>query len=54
MSPGGLRVQNISPNISHGAFASFGIHLLQWVWAIDGSAFQADDAGSITGTRFLF
>jgi len=44
---------HLTKNVSHEAFLLLRSKLLQSVWVICGSAFQADDAGSIPAARFL-
>jgi hypothetical protein len=45
--------EHLTKNFSHEAFLLLRSKLLQSVWVICGSAFQADDAGSIPAARFF-
>ena len=44
---------HLTKNVSHEAFLLLRSKLLQSVWVICGSAFQADDAGLIPAARFF-
>jgi hypothetical protein len=52
MTPGGVQEQASSANIPHGPFPLLRSLLRHRMGIISGSAFQADDAGSIPAARF--